>query len=149
MIPISNITNSEGYLVFHAAGTSAYIEFRCRQAAEFEQVKNVVERAMRDKTTRSAETTNGKGIDPAALLVAVVVIAVGPLLAAGPWSDLDTVVAVTVLAIFLAYSPARPIRLSMRSSERIAVALVVILICATALAWPIQQFIVTPVLACR
>jgi hypothetical protein len=152
-IPVSDIKlisfvrkPTHGYLVVHATVGSVRIEFRRGQAPAFEQLKDVVELAILGRPSQSEatpkETQVRKGVDPAALLVAVVVVAVGSLLGAGSWGVLDTVVAVTVLAIFFAYSPTPPTQLPDRRRERFAVALAFILLCAVTLAWPIQLIIV-------
>jgi hypothetical protein len=84
----------------------------------------------------------GKEVDPAALLVAVLTVVAGPLLTAGSWDKLNTVIAVVVLVIIIAYSLTPTSQKAMSPPQQIAVSLVIGLIIAIAVAWPIQSIII-------
>jgi hypothetical protein len=78
-------------------------------------------------------------IDPAALLIAIVPVAAGPLLEAGAWDRLNSVVALVVLIVLWAFTLAdQQRRQRMSGPECIAVSAVIGLISAIVLAFPIQ-----------
>jgi hypothetical protein len=150
-IPISEITlisfvreSRGGYIDFLSSGTSAHVEFRSGKRAEFERLLDAVERAVRVKPVRPREAASDKDMDPAALLVAVLAVGLGPLFGSGRWRILDTVVTLVILVIVVAYSLRQPARSSMGIPERTSVSLVVGLMCGVALAWPIQELFVLP-----
>jgi hypothetical protein len=84
----------------------------------------------------------GKEVDPAALLVAVLTVVAGPLLTVGPWDKLNTVIAVVVLVIIIAYSLTLTSQKMMSLPQQIAVSLVIGLIATIAVAWPIQWILI-------
>jgi hypothetical protein len=133
-----------GYIEFLSPSVRAHIEFTCRKRSEFKLLKAAVEHAARRARVPSVATTRRKDVDPAALLIAVIVVAVAPLFENGLWDKLNTIVGVIVLVIVIAYSATRPVRLSMGNLERVAVSLAIGLICSVAVAWPIQQFYLLP-----
>lgn len=80
-------------------------------------------------------------VDPAALLIAIISVAVLPLTTVGPWDKLNTVVALVVLIVLWAYTIGGDRRYSLRSfTECAAIGLVIGLICAVLVAWPVQFF---------
>jgi uncharacterized membrane protein len=83
-----------------------------------------------------------KDVDPAALLIAVLVAVTTQVLTPGPWSVSDTIVAIIVLMIVIAYSP--PIMSQENASRRFTAFLVIDLIWAAAISWPVQYLIVRP-----
>lgn len=79
---------------------------------------------------------NGK-VDPAALLIAIIPVAASPLLEAGAWDRLNTVVALVVLIVLWAFTLAdKERRQGMSRPECIAVSAVIGLISAIAVAFP-------------
>jgi hypothetical protein len=86
--------------------------------------------------------TPDKKVDPAALLVAVIAVAIEPLLEEGPWHQLNSLVALIVLAALWPYA-ITPLRGDAEnlSGETIAVGAVVTLIGAVLLAWPLQSIV--------
>jgi len=85
-------------------------------------------------------------VDPSALMIAVVVVVIGPLLQTGNWSYLSTVVAGVVLVIVVAYS-LRPSRQSLSRLQLLAVSLVIGFIVSVAVSWPIQLLVGNPDIA--
>ena len=83
-----------------------------------------------------------KDVDPAALLIAVFVAVTTQVLTPGSWSVSDTIVAIIVLMIVIAYSP--PIMSQVAPSRRFTALLVIDLIWAAAISWPLQYVIVRP-----
>jgi hypothetical protein len=84
---------------------------------------------------------NGK-VDPAALLIAIIPVAASPLLEAGAWDRLNTVVALVVLIVLWAFTLAdKQRRQGMSGPECIAVSAVIGLISAIAVAFPIQALL--------
>jgi hypothetical protein len=149
-IPVSDITMigfghtlTGGYIDFLSPGACTRVEFGRRQRTQFGALRDAVTQAAREARARP-EAEGRKDVDPAALLIAVIVVAAGPLLETGPWDKLNTIVAVIVLVVVVAYSLTRPIRRSMSMLERVAVSLVIGLICGVAVSWPVQQWVVLP-----
>ena len=80
-------------------------------------------------------------VDPAALLIAIIAVAVTPLITPGPWDKLNTAVALIVLIVLWAYTVGGHRRDSLESFvECSAIGLVMGLIFAISIAWPIQFF---------
>ena len=80
-------------------------------------------------------------VDPAALLIAIIAVAVTPLTTPGPWDKLNTAVALIVLIVLWAYTIGSHRHDSMESFvECSAIGLVMGLIFAISIAWPIQFF---------
>ena len=80
-------------------------------------------------------------VDPAALLIAIIAVAVTPLTRPGPWDKLNTAVALIVLIVLWAYTIGSHRRDSLESFvECSAISLVMGLIFAISIAWPIQFF---------
>ena len=80
-------------------------------------------------------------VDPAALLIAIIAVAVTPLTTSGPWDKLNTAVALIVLIVLWAYTIGSHRRDSLESFiEFYAISLVMGLIFAISIAWPIQFF---------
>jgi hypothetical protein len=78
-------------------------------------------------------------VDPAALLIAIVSVAWPPLTTAGPWSPLNTVIAGVVLTVLLAYTcVGSRRRLPRQAAERAAIGMVIGLVAAIAIAYPLQ-----------
>ena len=78
-------------------------------------------------------------VDPAALLIAIVPVAAGPLLQEGAWHTLNSVIALVVLIVLWAFTLAdEQRRQRMSGPECIAVSAVIGLISAIAFAFPIQ-----------
>jgi hypothetical protein len=131
-----------GYIDFLGPGVSAHVEFKRRSRPEFERVRDAIEEVARNTPPVPEDAVAGKGVDPAALLIAVIVLASGPVMENGPWDPLNTIVAVIVLIILGAYSLTRAVRLSMSAAERIAVSVVIALTLGVAFAWPAQRWLV-------
>lgn len=83
-------------------------------------------------------------VDPAALMIAVVVVAAGPLLTKGNWAYLSTVVASVVLVIVVAFSITPETRQSLKGPQLFAISLVIGLIFTVAVSWPIQLLVGDP-----
>lgn len=79
-------------------------------------------------------------VDPAALLVAVLAVGVGPLTQDGYWSITNTMVAVTVLVVVVLYGwPTKHQRPTAR--QMAATSWVIAFLVGQALAWPIQELV--------
>ena len=148
-IPVTHIaligfgrTLCGGYIDFLGSGVSAHVEFKRRRRPEFERLRDAIEEAVRNTPPVSEDAVARKGVDPAALLIAVIVLASGPVMENGPWDPLNTIVAVIVLVILGAYSLTRAVQLSMSAAERIAVSIVIALTLGVVLAWPAQRWVV-------
>ena len=88
-------------------------------------------------------TVERRHIDPAALLIAVLTVVVAPLTTTGLWDKLNTVVAVVVLVIVMSFTLIGQRRQELQSPyEKLAVSLVIGLIFAVAVAYPVQELIV-------
>ena len=78
-------------------------------------------------------------VDPAALLLAVVTIAVTVLTNEGPWDPMNTVLALVILTVLWGYALARrERRRTVSTTEGVAVGVVIGLASAIALAFPLQ-----------
>lgn len=87
---------------------------------------------------RSADTKNDH-TDIAAVLVAVLVVAFGPLSTAGPWSWMNSVIALVVFFVLAVYS--WPDFLRNAPIRCIALGLVFWATVTVGLAWPVQRFV--------
>lgn len=82
--------------------------------------------------------TKGR-VDPAALLIAVIAVANTPLTTIGAWDLMNTIVGVVVLVVVCAYTAMGERRHLLESNpERVAVSVVIGLVSAIALAFPLQ-----------
>jgi len=88
-----------------------------------------------------------KDVDPAALLIAIFVALSTQVLTPGSWSLSDTIVAIVVLMVIIAYSP--PTASQLRPFQRFTAWLVIELICAVAISWPVQYLIARPLFGSR
>jgi hypothetical protein len=80
-------------------------------------------------------------VDPAALLIAIIAVAVTPLTQPGPWDKMNTAVALIVLIVLWAYTIGSHRRDPLESFvECSAIGLVMGLTFAISIAWPIQFF---------
>lgn len=77
-------------------------------------------------------------VDPAALLLAVLVVSVGPITAAGPWEPIDSGFAILVAVIVGCFTWPRKRDREFRRRHAVAHALTYGFIAVTACAWPIQ-----------
>lgn len=92
-------------------------------------------------TRRETQAVKKPDVDPAALLIAIIAVAISPLTTIGPWDRMNTVVALVVLIVLWAYTIGGHRRDSLGSFvECAAIGLVVGLIFAILMAWPIQFF---------
>ena len=100
------------------------------------------EHGERTRSTREVmQVTKKSDVDPAALLIAIIAVAVTPLTTPGPWDKLNTAVALIVLIVLWAYTIGSHRRDSLESfGECSAIGLVMGLIFAISIAWPIQFF---------
>jgi hypothetical protein len=83
-------------------------------------------------------------VDPAALLVAVFAVGVGPLLQSGEWSYVNTITAGVVLLVVLAFSwpsQALPPTESLSRAVRAAYSAVCAFVVAIMAAWPAQELL--------
>lgn len=81
-------------------------------------------------------------VDPAALLLAVVTIAVTVLTNEGPWDPMNTVLALVILTVLWGYALARrERRRTVSTTEGVAVGVVIGLASAIALAFPLQWWL--------
>jgi hypothetical protein len=79
-------------------------------------------------------------VDPAALLIAIIPFAGSPLIEEGSWHVLNTILALVVLVVLWAYTIAGRRRQQARSGpECLAIGLVIGMVSAIALAYPIQE----------
>ena len=83
-----------------------------------------------------------KDVDPAALLIAVFVVVSGEVSSPGLWDFFDMTIALVVLVIVLAYS--FPAAYQQRRFQRVALSLVIGVVLAVAISWPLQWLIVIP-----
>jgi len=80
-------------------------------------------------------------VDPAALLIAIITVVIAPLTTIGPWDKLNTIVGVVVLIVLWAYTLGGHRRDSLGYfADCTAIGLVMGLIFAISVAWPIQFF---------
>jgi hypothetical protein len=80
-----------------------------------------------------------KRVDPAALLIAVLAVGIGPLTEPGSWEPLNTIIASATLLIILPYIFAAEARASMlREGPRLPACVATGFIFGVAAAWPIQ-----------
>lgn len=79
-------------------------------------------------------------VDPAAFLLAVLVVAVGPLTSAGSWDQMNTIIAIVVGVLVVAFSWPRRSQVVKKLDNWTCIALSTVygLILAIAAAWPIQ-----------
>jgi hypothetical protein len=78
-------------------------------------------------------------VDPAALLIAVLAVGVGPLTESGPWEPINTIIGCAVLLIILPYAFAKQVRGTwLTEGPRLPVAVAVAFIVGVSTAWPIQ-----------
>ncbi len=73
--------------------------------------------ACRDLSLAGGVALTSNHVDPAALMIAVVVVAAGPLLTKGNWAYLSTVVASVVLVIVVAFSITPETRQSLKGPQ--------------------------------
>jgi hypothetical protein len=102
----------------------------------------MIDRAIFNKG--SAAPAKSKDFDPAALLIAVVAASISPLLSSGLWTLLDTLFTVIVLVALASYSLSDSSLLAMTAPQRFASWLVIGLISAISVAWPVQQLYELP-----
>lgn len=92
-------------------------------------------------TEHGERVTKRPDVDPAALLIAIIAVAVTPLTQPGPWDKMNTAVALIVLIVLWAYTIGSHRRDPLESFvECSAIGLVMGLTFAISIAWPIQFF---------
>jgi hypothetical protein len=78
-------------------------------------------------------------VDPAALLIAVLAVGIGPLTEAGQWEPLNTIIGSAALLIIVPYIFAAETRQSLlREGPRLPACVATAFICGVTAAWPIQ-----------
>jgi len=78
-------------------------------------------------------------LTPAALLIAVFAVAVGPLTEDGAWKPLNTIIGAAVLMIVVPYTAGFAKWRIVFHDRPLPVAVAIVLVLATTVAWPIQR----------
>jgi hypothetical protein len=90
-------------------------------------------------TTEDGDAVTANRVDPAALLIAVLAVGVGPMTETGPWEPMNTIIATAVLMIIMPYAFAKQVRSGwLVEGPRLPIVVAIAFVFGVLAAWPIQ-----------